>query len=140
MIRCYRLTRGGRLDGIASIPIPKLGFIHDFALTERHLVFVLGPLVVKRPIPVALGLRPFDDALSYEPGLGTTIVLVPRDGGTPITLECESLFHFHVTNAYDAGIHTVVELVSHDADGGWAAWNGHLRDFRGSPGPASAVP
>ena len=136
MIRCYRLTRGGRLAGIATIPIPKLGFIHDFAITERHLVFVLGPLVVKRPIPIALGLRPFDDALSYEPGLGTTIVLVPRDGGTPLTMECESLFHFHVTNAYDVGIHTVVELVSHDGDGGWTAWNQHLRDFRDAPGPA----
>lgn len=83
MIRCYRLDRGRRLHGLATVPIPKLGFVHDFALTERHLMFVLGPLVVRNPIPVALGLRPFDDALSYRPELGTTIVLVPRDGGRP---------------------------------------------------------
>ncbi|MCF8586875.1 carotenoid oxygenase family protein [Gordonia liuliyuniae] len=136
MIRCYRLTAGGTLDGVATVPIPKLGFVHDFALTERHLVFVLGPLVVKRPIPVALGLRPFDDALSYEPDLGTSIVLVPRDGGAATTIEYDPLFHFHVTNAYDTASKTVVELVVHDGDGGWSAWNGHLHDFRNHPGPA----
>lgn len=136
MIRCYRLTRSGALDSVATVPIPKLGFVHDFALTQRHLVFVLGPLVVKRPIPVALGLRPFDDALSYQPELGTSIVLVPRDGGPATTIEYDPLFHFHVTNAYDTDTDTVVELVAHDGDGGWEQWNGHLRDFRGSPGPA----
>ncbi|NLG47194.1 carotenoid oxygenase family protein [Gordonia sp. (in: high G+C Gram-positive bacteria)] len=137
MIRCYRLSPGGQLSGLATIPIPKLGFVHDFALTERFLAFVLGPLVVKRPIPVALGLRPFDDALSYQPDLGTTIVLVPRDGSAAIRIEDGPLFHFHVTNAYDLGSETVVELVAHDpGDGGWAKWNSHLRDYRGEPGPA----
>lgn len=141
MIRCYQLSADGRLSGLATIPIPKLGFVHDFALTERHLVFVLGPLVVTRPMPVALGLRPFDGGLSYRPDLGTTIVLVPRDGGPSIRIEHDPLFHFHVTNAYDLGSETVVELVAHDADsggdgGGWARWNSHLRDFRGDPGPA----
>lgn len=136
MIRCYRLDRAGRLHGLATIPIPKLGFVHDFALTERHMVFVLGPLVVRNPIPVALGLRPFDDALSYRPELGTTIVLVPRDGGRPTTFEHDALFHFHVTNAYESGARTVVELVAHDPADGWEGWNGHLRDYRGDAGPA----
>ncbi|WP_026918648.1 carotenoid oxygenase family protein [Gordonia shandongensis] len=136
MIRCYRLTPRGQIFGVGTVPIPKLGFVHDFALTAKHMVFVLGPLVVKRPIPVALGLRPFDDALSYEPDLGTTIVLVPRDGGKPIRVEYDPLFHFHVTNAYERGPDTVVDLVAHQADDGWAGWNAHLRDYRGNPGPA----
>ncbi|MGX7722796.1 carotenoid oxygenase family protein [Rhodococcus sp. 5G237] len=136
MIRCYRLDRGRRLHGLATVPIPKLGFVHDFALTERHLVFVLGPLVVRNPLPVALGLRPFDDALSYRPELGTTIVLVPRDGGRPTTVEHDALFHFHVTNAHEDGDRTVVELVAHDPADGWEGWNRHLRNYRESAGPA----
>ncbi|GAC58711.1 putative dioxygenase [Gordonia hirsuta DSM 44140 = NBRC 16056] len=136
LIRCYRLDKTGRLHGVGTVPIPKLGFIHDFALTARYLVFVLGPLVVNKPLPVLFGRRPFDDALSYKPELGTTIVLLPRDGGKPIRFEYDSLFHFHVTNAYDAGAETVVELVAHDPAGGWAAWNAHLHDYRGNPGPA----
>jgi len=138
MIRCYRLTRGGRVDTVGTIPIPKLGFVHDFALTAKHLVFVLGPLVVANPIPVALGLRPFGEALSYRPQLGTTIVLLPRDGGPATRLQTDPLFHFHVTNAYEADRtgETVVELVAHQPDGGWRGWNRHLRDYRGDAGPA----
>lgn len=135
MIRCYRLT-GGSIEPVQSFGIPKLGFVHDFALTQRHLVFVLGPLVVRNPIPAALGLRPFDDALSYRPELGTTLVLVPRDGGAPTRIECESLFHFHVTNAFETGDDVVVELVTHDPADGWEGWNRHLHDFRKNPGPA----
>ncbi|NLU84561.1 carotenoid oxygenase family protein, partial [Rhodococcus sp. HNM0569] len=135
-IRCYRLDRAGTLHGIASVPIPSLGFVHDFALTERHMVFVLGPLVVRHPIPVALGLRPFDHALSYEPDRGTRIVLVPRDGGEPTVFEHDALLYFHVTNAHEDGDRTVVELVAHDGDAGWAGWNRHLHDYRGNAGPA----
>lgn len=136
MIRCYRLDRRARLHGVATIPIPELGFIHDFALTERHMVFVLGPLHVRHPVGVALGLRPFDSALSYRPDAGTEIVLVPRDGGPVARFEHEALFHFHVTNAYEAGHRTVVDLVAHNPVGGWEGWNRHLRDFRGNPNPA----
>ncbi|WP_026343426.1 carotenoid oxygenase family protein [Nocardia sp. BMG111209] len=135
MIRCYRLT-GGRLENIASVPIRQLGFVHDFALTERHLVFVIDPIVVTRPISAALGLSSIDRAMSYEPHLGTTIVLVPRAGGTPITVETDALFHFHVTNAYETDTATTVELVTHDPDRGWSGWNGHLRRYRTDPGPA----
>lgn len=138
LLRCYRLTDGGRLQTVGTVAIPKLGFVHDFALTEQHLVFVLGPLVVKRPIPVALGLQPFGDALSYEPQLGTTIVLLPRRGGAPTRIEHDPLFHFHVTNAYEAGPATIIEMVAHTPGGGWAEWNAHLKDYRGQAGPAFA--
>ncbi|MHC3003271.1 carotenoid oxygenase family protein [Gordonia sp. GN26] len=136
MIRCYRLDKSKRLHHVGTVPIPKLGFVHDFALTERHLVFVLGPLVVSRPIPVALGMRPFGEALSYKPELGTTIVLVPRDGGKATRIETDSLFHFHVANAYEAGPETVVDIVAHDATGGWTQWNNYLCNFRDKAGPA----
>ncbi|MDL9935206.1 carotenoid oxygenase family protein [Gordonia sp. ABSL1-1] len=138
MIRCYRLDARRTLHSVATFPLPHLGFIHDFALTTDHMVFVLGPLVVHRPIPVALGLRPFDDALTYRPELGTRIVLVPRDGRPPVTLEYDALFHFHVTNAYErpADRETVVEIVKHDPSRGWPAWNRHLHDYRDNAGPA----
>lgn len=136
MLRCYRLDRRSRLHGVGTVPIPKLGFIHDFALTERHMVFVLGPLQVRHPIGVALGLKPFDSALAYRHEAGTEIVLVPRDGGPHLRFEHDALFHFHVTNAYESGRRTVVDLVAHDPADGWEGWNGHLRDYRGNPDPA----
>jgi all-trans-8'-apo-beta-carotenal 15,15'-oxygenase len=136
LLRCYRLDRNGRLDSVAAVPIRRLGFVHDFALTARHLVFVIDPIVVTRPLTAILGLGPLDSALSYEPRFGTTVVLVPRAGGAPLTVETEALFHFHVTNAHDTDTDTVVELVAHDPGRGWSDWNGHLRRYRTDPGPA----
>lgn len=137
MIRCYRLAPDGRLRSINTVALQRLGFIHDFALTERHLVFVIDPLILTGSLPVVLGMRPFDDALTFRPERGTTIVLVPRDGGPSISVEHEALFHFHVTNAYEDGGHTVVEMVDHaPGPDGWKAWNHNLRNFRDSPGPS----
>ncbi|MFD1813813.1 carotenoid oxygenase family protein [Rhodococcus gannanensis] len=136
MIRCYRISAASAFSEVRTFPIPRLAFVHDFALTERHLVFVIDPIVVRRPVPVILGLRPFDRALSYVPELGTTVVLVPRDGGEPVRIEHDALFHFHVNNAYEDGGDTVVDLVAHDSSAGWDGWNGHLHDYRGTPGPA----
>lgn len=136
LIRCYRLDAAGRLHSVAAVPISRLGFVHDFALTATHLVFVLGPLVIGDVLPVLTGRAPFDQALSYRPELGTEIVLVPRDGGRPVRIEHDALFHFHVTNAYDRGDEIVVELVAHHPVDGWRGWNAHLHDYRGAPGPA----
>jgi len=136
MIRCYRLAPGGSFAEIHRIPISRLGFVHDFALTRRYLVFIIDPIVVKNPVPAVLGLRPIDDALTFEPNRGTRIVLVPRAGGAPISIDHDALFHFHVNNAYDGDAETVVELVAHDANRGWEGWNAHLHNFRDNPGPA----
>ena len=136
MIRCYRLAPGGGVAELSSVPISRLGFIHDFALTQRYLVFIIDPIVVKNPIPAVLGLRPIDDALTFEPRRGTRIVLVPRGGGEPIRIDIDAMFHFHVNNAYDSEVETVVELVAHKPDSGWKGWNEHLHNFRDNPGPA----
>ncbi|WP_247603437.1 carotenoid oxygenase family protein [Gordonia paraffinivorans] len=85
-------------------------------------------------------MRPFGEALSYRPELGTMIVLLPRDGGRPIRLEYESLFMFHVANAYEDGHETVVDIVAHDPSGGWATWNNYLCNFREQRSGAGRAP
>ncbi|WP_420752923.1 carotenoid oxygenase family protein [Rhodococcus sp. O3] len=137
LIRCYRRTPRGAFTEIAAFPIPKPAFVHDFALTARHLVFVVDPLIVARPVSMLLGLRSMDHALTFTPEKGTTVVLVPRDGGRPVQIDHPALFHFHITNAYeDDDTTTVVDVVAHDPDPGWEHWNRHLRDYRGNAGPA----
>ena len=131
MIRCYRVDRAGRLQHIRQVHIPDVVFNHDVALTERHMVFVLDPIVLDVP-RAALGLTSFDQALSFQATKGTTIVLVPRDGGEARTVQHEALMHFHVNNAYEDGADTVVDLVRWPID--WDELNPYLRDFRTADG------
>lgn len=130
MLRCYRVDPRGCLHHLRDVHLSEPVFNHDFALTERHMVFVIDPIMIElRALPaVALGLRCFDHALRFRASKGTTVVLVPRDGGKPRVVQTEALMHFHVNNAYEDGADTVVDLVPWDLE--WNELKPHLRDFR----------
>jgi all-trans-8'-apo-beta-carotenal 15,15'-oxygenase len=130
MLRCYRLDGEGRLHLVRDVTIPEPVFNHDFALTPRHMVFVLDPIMIGiKDLPgVALGLKSFDQALRFKEARGTTIVLVPRDGSRPTVLQTEAMMHFHVNNAYEDGTDTVVDLVEWKQP--WDELNLELRGFR----------
>lgn len=130
MLRCYRLDPSGRLHRIRDVHIPAPAFNHDAALTTKHMVFVIDPITIDvKGLPgVALGLQSFDRALRFRADQGTTIALVPRDGSAPRVLQTDALMHFHVTNAYEDGSDTVVDLVEWDRD--WNQVNVELREFR----------
>lgn len=109
-LRCYRIDPGGRCTQINTLGLWDMVWNHDFALTERHLVFILDPL---RPnIPTLLRTRSLQRALDYQLHNGSTrFALVPRDGSKPRVIEHDPLAHIHVTNAYEDGSDTVVEFI-----------------------------
>ncbi|WP_306455741.1 carotenoid oxygenase family protein [Nocardia seriolae] len=118
--RTYRLDRSGRVHRLATIPMLDLPWNHDFALTQRYLVFVLDPILPNIP-KLALAAASFIESLDFKADKGTRFLLVPRNRGRPRVVEHEALLHVHVTNAYDDGDDVVVELVRLDT-----AWT----DFR----------
>lgn len=117
-LAAYRVDPGGKLHRLAHLRMfpPRLN--HDFGLTEKYLVFVLDPLITSPAgmIPVLLGLRPLSSAISFQPGHGTEIVLIPRDGGREIRAHTDALLHFHIANCYDDGADTVIELIRYVQD------------------------
>jgi all-trans-8'-apo-beta-carotenal 15,15'-oxygenase len=133
-LRCYRVDRQGRLHRLRDVWLPMPVWNHDMALTERSLVFVLDPMspALRRMPAVLAGLRPIESALSYRASRGTTVVVVPRDGSRPRVLQTEALMHFHITNAFEDGSDTVVDLVSWNLD--WDEISQGLRNFRSDLG------
>lgn len=130
-IRCYRIDTWGRLQQFQFVRLPRLVFNHDFGLTPKHLVFVLDPIVPDLP-RIALGLNSIDRLMSFRPRLGTRFLLVPRNGGRVRQIEHEALMHFHINNAWEDGLDTVVELMRWDQP--WDVLNQALRDFRKTDG------
>lgn len=45
MLSIYRVSADGRDVETHSLKVPDIGMLHDFAVTERHLVFLLPPFV-----------------------------------------------------------------------------------------------
>ncbi len=105
----YRL-RHGTLTKLPAVTLPYPLMNHDFVLTENHLVFCLGPILVK-PLKMILGLASFDGALHWEPGKPTLILLVARDGRSPPRwIETDAFFQFHFANGYEEQGAIVLDL------------------------------
>lgn len=123
---CYRVDRQGRMKRLGSLRLPGPMFNHDVGLTKRCMVFVIPPLVFPwaKFFGAAFGLRNYMDALEYDASLGTTIGLVPRDGGKPLVFQTDPLLHLHLSNAYEDGDDTVVDLLNYHVT--WEQLNGQL--------------
>jgi hypothetical protein len=100
----YRVTRQhGTLtrEVIAVVPSDRPGYLHSFAVTERHVVIVVHPLVVN-PLSFVLRGRPFIDNFRWNPAAGTRIVVIDTATGAirvDTTTTASSAFH-HI-NAFD---------------------------------------
>jgi carotenoid cleavage dioxygenase-like enzyme len=79
----YRVTRQrGTLtrEVIAAVRSDRPGYLHSFAVTERHIVIVVHPLVVN-PLSFVLCGRPFIDNFRWNPAAGTRIVVIDTATG-----------------------------------------------------------
>jgi carotenoid cleavage dioxygenase-like enzyme len=72
--------------------------IHDFAITARYLVVVLGPLQLDLDAMLTGG-----QPLVWKPELGTRIALIPRDGSTVQWVHGDTFWAWHYANAHDDG-------------------------------------
>lgn len=96
----YRIDASGVMDEPRVIPLPTMAFVHDFALTDNWLVFLL-PEVTFDIGRTLLGLTSPVDSLDLKTDRPMTALLVPRRGGPLRRIEACSGFVFHVAGAQE---------------------------------------
>ena len=107
MLLFYRIDAQGRLAAFNALPIDPLGMVHDFVVTQRHLVLVLSPFVVD-PERFAAGPVSFLDAHVWQPALGTRVIVVEKDTLTPVRrYALPTGFHFHHGNGWEEADGTI---------------------------------
>ena len=108
--RVYRQAGGLRRELIGTVGADLPGYLHSFAITERHVVLMIFPLVVN-PLSFVLHGRPFIENYRWRPELGTRIVVFDSASGQvrtdTITAPC---FAFHHINAYESGDEVMLDL------------------------------
>jgi all-trans-8'-apo-beta-carotenal 15,15'-oxygenase len=98
MLSIYRIRASGELDKATTLRLPEIAMVHDFAVTERHLVFLLPPLVFD-------GQRfgageTFLDSHVWKPALGMRVLVLHKDRlDTPRWFDLPTGFVFHIGNA-----------------------------------------
>jgi carotenoid cleavage dioxygenase-like enzyme len=108
----------GGAAGRATVRLPFGSFVHDFALTAEHVVWVVSPLALpKIPLGLITGQRSMAESLSWRPELGTRVGVMSRKTGEVRWYETDPFLMFHVANAWDEGGEVVVDLCAYP-DGG----------------------
>ncbi|MGH4001782.1 MAG: carotenoid oxygenase family protein [Pseudonocardiaceae bacterium] len=101
----YRVTRqrdAFAREVIATVPSDRPGYLHSFAVTERHVVLVVHPLVVN-PLSFVLRNRPFIDNFRWTPAAGTRMVVIDSaTGAIRVDTTTAACFAFHHINAFDS--------------------------------------
>lgn len=109
-VKFHRFNASGLLVGGLSVTLPMPTMIHDFVLTERHVVLIAGPAVFD-----AAAAREHKPFLQWRPDLGMRIALVPLDGGAPAWVEGDPFFAYHFANGFERGGQVVVDYVHHES-------------------------
>jgi carotenoid cleavage dioxygenase-like enzyme len=108
--RVYRQADGLRRELLGTVSADLPGYLHSFAITERHVILMIFPLVVN-PLSFMLRNRPFIENYRWRPELGTRIVVLDSASGE---MRCDTTtapcFAFHHINAYESGDEVVIDL------------------------------
>jgi carotenoid cleavage dioxygenase-like enzyme len=101
-VTMYALPDDGAARAIGSFSIRGVRLIHDFAVTPRHLVFVVAPMRLAL-LSVLFGKGPVSSA-RWDERAGAEIVVVPIDDPKAITrVGADAFMMEHVVNAFEDG-------------------------------------
>jgi all-trans-8'-apo-beta-carotenal 15,15'-oxygenase len=135
LLSIYRVAPSGELAQAVTIKVPEMPMVHDFAVTRRHLVFLLPPLVFDRDR--ARAGETFLDSHVWKPQLGLRVLVLPKDRlDQPQWLELPAGFVFHLGNAWEDqdGVIRLDYIRSPDA---WNATTGLKELMQGRYAPQS---
>lgn len=109
LIHVHQIDKVGKLARSFSVSLAAPSMIHDFVLTGRYMVLLVGPAVFD--VEAAERGEPL---LQWRREMGTRIGVIPLDGAAPVWIEAEPFFVFHFANGFEAGGDIIIDYVRHD--------------------------
>ena len=98
MLVLYRIAPDGRLADVATLRVDRPSYLHDFVVTERHLVFVMPPLHFGDEGDTFLARHRWDGNAPTR-----WLVVDKADLSKQRWFEAPAAFVFHFANAWDDG-------------------------------------
>ena len=97
------LGADGRLRKHQVFTLPRFAYMHDFFVTERHILLNLHP--VEMDIwGFLLGLTSMTGSMRWAPEKGNLLLAFSRESNVPpVMLEAETAWMWHSLNAYEDG-------------------------------------
>ncbi|HEY0841007.1 MAG TPA: carotenoid oxygenase family protein [Vulgatibacter sp.] len=97
----FALPDEGPARRLGTVEAPWQSMVHDFMVTERHMLLVLGPVELNL-FRAMLGLADMTRLFRWRPELGTRLFVVPIDDvGATKVFELDPFWTFHFANAFE---------------------------------------
>ncbi|MCW5656756.1 MAG: carotenoid oxygenase family protein [Burkholderiaceae bacterium] len=134
VLHIYRISADGRSIGTQRLHVDHIAPIHDFAITERYLVFLLPAITCNRDR--LMGGASFAESCQWSPQMGMRVLIVSQSDGSVIEGRLPAGCLFHVANAWEDKAQVVVDYMR-SADpssllAGWSVMAGEYRHRRGA--------
>ena len=105
----YAIDRDGQSVRAVPIELERETMAHDFAITERHVLFLDLCVRLDREAGASGDTFP----LRFQPETGARVGVMPRDGGAGdvVWFEVEPCYVFHPMNAFEEGDRISIDVV-----------------------------
>jgi carotenoid cleavage dioxygenase-like enzyme len=105
------IAADGRVTRFERFEAPYAAMVHDFAVTERHVLFPVMPITASRA-RAQQGRPPF----AWEPEFGARVGLMPRGGSARdiVWWRGPACYVFHVMNAWEADGCVLADVMQFD--------------------------
>ena len=99
-LTCYRASSAGKLVQIEPIELPRAVMMHDWNITENHVVFMDLPIISDMNLAIETG-SPF----GFKPEFGARLGVMPREGSNSDVkwFDIDPCYVFHPLNSYEEG-------------------------------------
>lgn len=105
----YRIDRQGHLQRHALLTLPMAAMVHDFAVSQSHLLFLLAPIGMD--VERLRAGASMADAMTWNPAQGTRVLLLDKATLTPRWFDLPAAMVFHFGNAWEADGWLTVDYV-----------------------------
>lgn len=96
----YHIRANGSLNRAEALAVPALPMVHDFAITERHLIFLLPPLQLE--IERFAAGQSVLDSYQWQAGQPMRVLTIDKnDWSRQRWYELPAAFVFHLGNAWE---------------------------------------
>ena len=118
----YDMSPNGQLNRVSTINSPNTNMVHDFAVTNQYLVFVLLPITFNAE--QANRTKSFSELIGWDAEQPVHVLVVNKSTlALEHRLEMPSFFAFHFGNAWEDGQQIRVQLATSDP---WDSLNEQL--------------
>ncbi len=114
VINLFRFRADGALAFRKRLRLPYPASTHDFAISERHFVVYISPLVLRMEALLQQGATVMD-ALSWNPELGSQVIVASRETGDEVArVDTGGKYCLHMVNAFERDGRLVVDVVEYE--------------------------